>query len=98
MRKRLAELSLEEIGKCPMLQSFLHDRFVRILSSDFGDKTIFPHDPLYLLVVHGWQSHFDASPTECALAAVKYRLNQEVIGVILVQLVCVLPPFVISTS
>jgi hypothetical protein len=58
-----------------MLQSFLHDCFVRILSSDFGEEIIFPHDPLYLFVVHGWQSHFNASPTEFALAAIKYCLD-----------------------
>jgi len=81
-----------------MLQSFLHDRFVRIPSSDFGDEVIFPHDTLYLLVIHAWEPHFGASPAEFAFALVEDRFDHEVVFVVSVRLVGMREPLVISAS
>src|SRR3989344_480008 len=61
-RYGLIECPLELVGECPVLQSFLHNRFVWVSSPHFGDEIVFSHDSLYLLVIHLWESHFDASP------------------------------------
>ena len=49
----------------------LHDGFVRVSFSHFGDETVLPHDSLYFLVIHRRNPHFDTSPTVFPFADIK---------------------------
>src|SRR3989344_2227011 len=40
----LIECPLELVGECPVLQSFLHNRFVWVSSSYFGEKIVLSHE------------------------------------------------------
>src|SRR3989338_3660397 len=70
-RNRLVKCAIQCVGEYPVLQSLLHDGFVWVSSSNDGDEIILPHDPLYLLVIHRWEPHFDASPAVFLFAPVK---------------------------
>ena len=81
------KFSLEFVGKYSVPHSLLDDCFVWIFSSHFGNQTIFPHDSLHFLVIHGRKPHFDASPAIGALALVEDLSNFPVVFVILVWLI-----------
>ena len=58
-----------------MCQSLFHDSFVRVSFSHFGYEIILPHNPLYFLVIHLGESHFNASPAIFSSAFVKDLLD-----------------------
>ena len=51
-RNCLYKVPVKYIIACVMFLCLLHDHFVRILSSNLGNKTILVHDPPNLLMVH----------------------------------------------
>jgi len=59
-----------------VLQSLLHNGFVWVSFSNDGDEIILPHNPLYFLVIHVRQAHFDASPTIFPFAGIKDVFNE----------------------
>ena len=81
-----------------MLQSLFHDGFVRVSFSHFGYEIILPHNPLYLLVIHLGESHFNASPAIFLLAFVEDFFDAEVVGVVPVRQVCGCEPPIVSAS
>jgi len=83
----LIECPLELVGECPVLQSFLHNRFVWVSSSYFGEKIVLSHDSLYFLVIHLWESHFDASPAIFSFAFIEDFFDEKVVRVVLVRFI-----------
>src|SRR3989338_6883620 len=97
-RNRLVKCTIQCVGECSVLQSLLHDCLVRVSFSNDGDETVLSHDPLYLLVIHRWKPHFDASPAVFPFATVKDFFDLEVVGVVFVWHISGFEPLVVSAS
>src|SRR3989338_2037652 len=67
----LIECPLELVGECPVLQSFLHNRFVWVSSSYFGEKIVLSHD----------------SPAIFSFAFIEDFFDEKVVRVVLVRFI-----------
>lgn len=52
-RDLLVKFPIKDIGKCHVLQRFLHNELIWILSPNLGKQMVFSHDSTDLLVIHG---------------------------------------------
>ena len=83
----LLESSLQFVGKYPVLHSLLSGSSVGVPLPHLGHQSVFPHNSLYFLVIHVWQSHFNASPAVFAFTFVKDFFDVEKITVVFVRLI-----------
>lgn len=90
----LGELSVEEVLEGSMLQRLFHNHPVRIHSSNLCKQAVLLHDALDLLVVHHHpviqqKLHLHGTPAILGLPTLKDLLDEQVVLMILLGLVCV---------
>ncbi len=85
-----------------MLQRLLYDYAIRVNPSDLGKQTIFPHNPLDFLVIHGdpeiFELHLNRSETELLFPFLKYCLNDDEVVMIPFGIICMGKPCVVAAS